>query len=136
MPENYKRQILFRTNQFQRPIINVVIASALVTIIVITLCISYVYNGMVDEIMNPTTNVPTEELLILIVLMCMPVIFSSIVLWTYRITNEMVGAFERLLRELDQIITSKKKEHLVVRKRDVLAGELIKRINILIDRMA
>jgi len=50
-------------------------------------------------------------------------------------SSDLVGAFERITRELDEVIEGKEKKIIRARIPDELANELLKRINILIQRI-
>ena len=47
-------------------------------------------------------------------------------------SNSIVGPYERVLRELDDVLSGQKKDHIGTRKNDELFGEMVKRINALI----
>ncbi len=61
--------------------------------------------------------------------------FLFIVLWTYYISNKIVGPFERVLREVDDILAGKGKKKIGMRKGDVMFEELVKRIDALVERL-
>ncbi len=61
------------------------------------------------------------------------VIFVLALIWVYVASNRWVGAFERIIREMDGVIAGKSKNHISARKNDVLALDLLKRVNALID---
>jgi len=136
MLDKYKRWLCLRANRFQKPVIHLVISAAFVTVITVAFCVAYVYfYGIMTDLINPAEDGPIAKLLILFIAMLLPIIFIIIIVATYKITSELVGAFERLLRELDVIIESREKKHLKVRENDELANEIVKRINTLIDRL-
>ena len=56
----------------------------------------------------------------------------SLVWWATVISNKIVGPHERIIEELDGILTGNKKHPLYTRKGDEMYEELIKRINLLI----
>ena len=60
-------------------------------------------------------------------------LFILILLWSYAVSRDLVGAFERILRDLDDIIAGREQKHLYARKNDALANALLKRLNTLVD---
>ena len=60
---------------------------------------------------------------------------GSIFLWAYAVSNQMVAAFERIIRELDGIIEGRAKGPITARGRDELANALLKRLNVLIENI-
>ena len=61
--------------------------------------------------------------------------FLAVIVWAYDVSSRLVGAFERILRELDEIIAGKGKHHIKARKDDLLANTLLERVNKLIDKL-
>ena len=135
MVAQYKRSLLLRASRYQRPVLNLIVASALITVVIISLCISFIYHTMVNEAGYFDAEVPVAQAWVLLVLMAMPLLFLGIIIRAYKVTNQLVGAFERLLRELDGIIATNEKRHVSAREGDELAGDVVKRINILIDKI-
>jgi hypothetical protein len=54
---------------------------------------------------------------------------------TYFISSRITGAYQRILRELDETIEGKRKEPIRVREGDEMFKELLKRINVLISKI-
>jgi len=66
------------------------------------------------------------------------VLFSitvTVQIWSVGTCGRFVGAFPRVLRELDGILAGREKRHIGARPGDVLANDVLVRINALIDRM-
>jgi len=63
------------------------------------------------------------------------VVLFSIVLWMYRVSNQVLGPSARVLKELDDILSGQRKEPIGSRPGDELFEELLKRINVLIQKM-
>ena len=59
----------------------------------------------------------------------------ALVFWTLNVTTHYFGAYERILRELDQVLDGKREGPIKIRRGDVIFEELLKRINQLIERM-
>ena len=68
---------------------------------------------------------------VLFTIMCM--MFLMIV-WTFYFSNKLIGPYERVLRELKEVLCGEKKSPIGYRKGDMFE-ELIKRINDLIKKL-
>ncbi len=117
----YRRSLLFHINDFQKRLIFPVLLSCLFSQVCITYLYCYSYN---DQYYFLKMALPW----ILISLA-----FLFIILWTYYVSNKIVGPFERVLWEVDDILAGKGKKKIVARKGDVMFEELVKRINALVD---
>ena len=62
------------------------------------------------------------------------VMLIFIILWVYYKTNKIIGPHERIIRELDETIAGKRKGSLTVRQDDHMFGELVERINTIIEK--
>lgn len=129
-----KRQLFLRVNRFQRPIINVVIAASCVTV-VLGLCVFYLYFDTTNAIISPNREIPALKIVVLLILLALPIVFYLIIVSAYKVSNKLLGPFERIISELDTLIEKREKRHLSTRKGDELAEELLKRVNTLIDRL-
>lgn len=67
-------------------------------------------------------------------LMIIIVMLIFIILWAYYKTNKIIGPHDRIIRELDEIIVGKRKGPLTVRQGDDMFGELLERINTIIEK--
>lgn len=56
-------------------------------------------------------------------------------LWAYAVSNEVVGPFDRIIRELDEVIDGGARQPITVRQRDELAQQLLKRVNVLVKNL-
>lgn len=135
MPESSKRRIFLRVSKFQQPVLYLFVFSALMVVISLTLSASYLYVDITNAVINSGAEVPTAKIWLLLSLMTLPLIFLVIIVWAYYVSNKSLGAFERILRELDEIVTKNEKRHIKARKGDKLAEELLAHINTLIDRV-
>lgn len=134
MTEVAKRRVFLRTSKFQRPILHIFVFSALAVVAALSLAASYLCYDMTNTIITTGSEIPTIKIAILLGLMLMPIVFLFIIFWAYRVSSHLVGAFERILKELDGVIEKNEKKHLHARKGDQLAEELLSRVNVLIDR--
>src|SRR3989344_749686 len=134
MTDVVKRSI-FRANKFQRPILNLIVTLAMLMLAMMVICIAFLYFDVATAIYYPERSVGTVNGTIIVSLMVLPLILFLGIFWAYSISNRLIGPFERVIRELDEVISQNKKRHISARPGDELAGELLKRINTLIDRM-
>ena len=58
----------------------------------------------------------------------------AVIFWTFRISNRYLGPYERVINDLDDVLSGAKKGHIMTRKGDVIFEELLKRINALIEK--
>ncbi len=56
-------------------------------------------------------------------------------LWAYAVSSDVVGPFDRIIRELDEVIDSGARQPITVRQRDELAQQLLKRVNVLVKNL-
>ncbi len=56
-------------------------------------------------------------------------------LWAYAVSNDVVGPFDRIIRELDEVIDGGARQPITVRQRDELAQQLLKRVNVLVKNL-
>jgi len=59
---------------------------------------------------------------------------AAFLIISFIISRNMVGAFERIVRELDEVIEGKRVGPLTARRYDVLAKDLLQRVNVLIEK--
>ncbi len=56
-------------------------------------------------------------------------------LWAYAVSNNVVGPFDRIIHELDEVIDGGARQPITVRQRDELAQELLRRVNVLVKNL-
>lgn len=64
------------------------------------------------------------------------IIFFTLIFWAFSISHQILGPYERVLRELDEIIIGKKVTPLRTRREDFMFAEIVKRINLLVEARA
>ncbi len=136
MSEMKRRQFMLKANKYERTIIDQIALSFLAIISILAICIFYIFSDFTNRVMDPMAAISSLKIIVIVTLMVIPFLFLLVTIWVYKIANKLVGAFERIIRELDTVIETKQKKHLAVRKGDELPSELITRINVLIDRMS
>lgn len=63
------------------------------------------------------------------------ILMIAMIFLTCRLTNLYLGCYERIIREIDEVLAGRSKDLLQVRKADSVFAELLKRINALIGRI-
>jgi hypothetical protein len=129
----FKRKIFFHLNEHQKGLLYPVLLSCLMGCIVLLLFLDYFYFDQ-SSIIHDFTFSHLKTL----VVWFFPIggIFLLLVAFLIvYISNKLVGPYERIVRELDDILSGKGRKMLVVRQGDKMFAELIKRINGLIQRL-
>ncbi len=125
----FQRSLLFNINAFQKRLILPVLLTCLFSFV----CLAYLYRytdvgSLIYDDQNHFVKMALPWILISLA-------FLFIVLWTYYVSNKIVGPFERVLREVDDILAGKGKKKIGTRERDGMFEELVKRINALVERI-
>ncbi len=125
----YRRSLLFHTNDFQKRLIFPVLLSCLFSLV----CLTYLY--CYSDVGRLIYNDQYYFLKMALPWILISLAFLFIVLWTYYVSNKIVGPFERVLREVDDILAGKGKKKIGIRSKDGMFEELVKRINALVERL-
>ncbi len=133
--KTFRRTIFFKANRFQKPIIDLILYPAIISSTILFFYILYFQYEVISTFSSPTKNVEAISLKAFFIFGLLVLSFGGIILWAYKVSCNLVGAFERILRELDDILAGKGKRHIRARKEDELANELLKRVNALIDKL-
>ena len=132
MNKIYRRP--FSTNPYEKKILNIVFLSAGMPVLIVVgvfyclfsdLVYTYLNSGMADHFLY-------QFLILSIIILLYYFLFVGII--AYRFIHRLVGAFPRVLRELDERIAGKSRAHIHLRQGDY-ARELVNRINALIDKL-
>lgn len=131
-----KSRLVFKTaNKFQEKIILLAFfPSALIFLSFI--CIVFVSNPAISKAVLHVSFYDKEKLVsrlsgLIVFLMCSLFVLSLI--GAFVISHNMVGAFGRIIRELDEIIAGRSQKTINSRPDDTLSKDLLKRINVLIE---
>ncbi|MBF0120679.1 MAG: hypothetical protein HQK79_17770 [Desulfobacterales bacterium] len=136
----YRRSLIFNINKFQVYILFPTIITALVILSFLGLLYYLSVNeaAVVYETANSTVvynqffgNVKNFIPVIVAIISIMVLI---LVFWSYRTSNKLVGPYERILKELDEIIEGKRDKISPTREGDEMFEELLKRINLLVEK--
>lgn len=129
-----KDRKLFSTNEYEKRILQIVFLAAGAPVFVVVgffyclfsdLVYTYLTSGMADRFLN--------QFLILSVIVLL-YYFLLVGIIAYNFVHKLVGAFPRILRELDERVQGKTKSHLRLRQGDY-AKALVDRINALLDKL-
>ena len=137
MSSKIPRQFIsFRPNRFQKPLINFILFPCTITFAVLFIYIGFLYYDVSAQISSSGFSNPLmidQKILSIIVILWVLLFF--VLWWAYRVSSQLMGSFERIIKELDECLAGKRKKHIYTRDKDELARELLKRINTMIDRL-
>ena len=131
------RKKYLHTNTFQRRILWLAIVPSLIFCIFITISILELYREM-DDFMKYFSKPAVFSMIEkwgLLIISALWLLFVFIIVWVFNVSGKLVGAFGRIIRELDEFIDGKEIKRIKARRKDDLANELLKRINILIKNL-
>lgn len=137
MPAYIKRKQYFSITRYQWPILTVAIVPAFISCSLLTAFVVYFHGELIDAL-HYHSAVQTVKVINqwgLTILIVIWVVFITICVWAQTTSSNLVGAFERIFRELDEIIEGKKFHELKARDNDVLVNELLSRVNKMIQIM-
>lgn len=121
---------IFHTNKFQRNLFYPVLIAFFIGCFVSWLCILYFIIG--DFLYAP--ELYQLQKIIPMLLSAATVLMIVVVFWTFRISSRYFGSYERIIKELDEILVGKRKGALATRQGDVIFEELLGRVNMLIEK--
>jgi len=139
MAQNSKRSILLHTNRFQEKILMPFYISCIIAIFSLLL-LALSNNPLFGPVHYRSLlqgQLSFRQILEVFSGFLIAVIFFLLIYWAYYISNKILGAYDRILRELDDIIVSKKNTRPIkARDGDEFFTEMLRRINILIQERA
>ncbi len=137
MMKSGKRKRFAGLNRWQRHSVTLAVAPALVLFLFMFLLIEIFEPELSDVIIRSSDEATIVVLtrwgvwLFLALAAC----FLAVATSTYVASRNVLGPFDRLLRELDEMLDGRReRKPLRVRPKDDLANELLKRVNKLIER--
>jgi len=125
-----KRMTIFHVSKPQRIFFYPVLISFFLGCIVAWLILTYFLIG--DYRANPAIDQLQRAIPILLTVATISMF--AVIFWTLRISNRHFGSYERVIGDLDDVLSGTKKGPLGTRKGDVIFEELLKRINVLIKK--
>ena len=128
-----KRRLLFGVNHFQKIMIVPLVFSFGIGCIVSWL--SIVYFSLPESSSFNSQKESLERLIPWLLGLCL-ILILGLVLAAYFSSSKIAGPYQRIIRELDEVVAGTKKSSIVVRKGDVMFENLLVRINRLIKKIA
>jgi hypothetical protein len=135
MEKPFKRRIFFIANKYQMQIIQLVFFTTVVPIIITISALSFMFFDITTNLMmGGSQSIPFVRKIIMIALVILPCYIVLLGIWSYKSSNKLTGPIVRITRELDEIVSGKRKEPLHIRDTDYLK-DLVDRINVLISKL-
>jgi hypothetical protein len=134
--EKTNRKFILNVSKYQKHIIYPILASCWIAGIMVYLCLEFIVTININPNIAKMFSFDTVQIqqAIPYFLMIIIVMLIFIILWAYYKTNKIIGPHDRIIRELDEIIVGKRKGPLTVRQGDDMFGELLERINTIIEK--
>lgn len=132
-----KRQKYLHTNKYQKRIVLLTLLPTLIIVIFVN-CMMQIYHGeLVNVILrgSMTEGIDFVNDSAGLILTCVWAFVVIVVVWSFALSRNLVGAFERIIVELDEVIEGKDREEIIARNNDDLAKNLLSRINMLIRHL-
>ena len=124
-------------NRWQRHSVTLAVAPALVLFLFMFLLIEIFEPELSDVIIRSSDEATVVVLtrwgvwMFVALAACM----LAVVTWAYPASRNVLGAIDRLLREMDEMLDGRReRKPLSVRAKDTLAHELVKRVNKLLEK--
>ena len=128
--KNMKRTTIFHVSKTQKIFFYPVIVAFFLGCIVAWLTLTYFLIG--EYLADPAMDQLQKAIPILLTVATISMF--AVIFWTVRISNRHFGSYERVIRDLDDVLSGTKKGPLGTRKGDLIFEELLKRINALIKK--
>ena len=134
--EKTNRKFILNISNYQKHIIYPILAFCWIAGIMVYLCLEFIVTININPNIAKMFSFDTVQIqqAIPYFLMIIIVMLIFIILWAYYKTNKIIGPHDRIIRELDEIIVGKRKSPLTVRHDDDMFGELLERINTIIEK--
>ena len=134
------RKKTFFANKMHRAIFFFVLAATLIPAIIVTVLLYYlIFQITAQEIGMPDVIaqhiMPAAQKVLIILFIAIPVAVVILLFFAYRITHQIIGPFDRIVRELDECLAGTKHGHIIIRKSDKF-WPLVHKINELLDKLA
>ena len=135
--KNKGRSVNFLATKYHRRVMAVAFFPTVLIFGVVLFFLSAFYQQLVDVIIYSSTTATVELIQDWGVMLLFLLGSTSLLIlfWAYVLSRDLVGAFERILKELDAMIDGGERKHIRVRKGDDPAVPVVARINTLIDNL-
>ncbi len=138
MFKNIKRKIFPQISKYQRHVVFLVFFSAMVMHFSLFGVLSMMNTDLLDIVLKGADGLAIGKIIdqwTMFIIIMSGFFMALYLVLAYMISCNLVGAFERILRELDQIIAGERRGPVVAREHDGLANEVLERVNKLIERL-
>jgi len=130
----------FIANHLQLEVFLVVFTAALVPTVSMTLVIYYLFTGIEYQGIGDGGGMllfvrPEIHQFINAILLATPVLIIALLIFSLKLTHSLVGPYDRIIRELDECLSGKRKGKIILREGDKF-DSLILRINRLLGRLS
>jgi len=125
-----KRTTIFHVSKPQRIFFYPVLVAFFLGCIVSWLTLTYFLIG--EYLADPAIDQLHRAIPILLTVAVISMF--AVIFWAFRISNRHFGSYERIIGNLDDVLSGAKKGPITTRKGDVIFEELLKRINVLIKK--
>ena len=134
MPRDQKRMPFRKVNKYQRQIIVLAFFPAIIVYAFVAILIVLMHRDMVNVIVYGSAASSAQFIYqwttVILSLLCG--ILVLILVWAFLVSRNLVGAFGRITRELDQMLEKGERWKLKSRKNDHLVNDILRRVNALI----
>ncbi len=124
----------FVTNTYERRILKMIFLSTGIPVIVVAGFYYSLFNDLICAYLRYDLASHFLKQFVILSIFVLLLYFIFVGLISYKHVHRFVGSYPRVLRELDEKIQRKTKQHIYLRKGDY-AKELIERINKLLDQL-
>jgi len=126
----FNRKTIFHVGKTQKAFFYPVIVAFFLGCIVSWLSLTYFLIG--EYLVKP--DIDQLQNAIPVLLVAATISMFGVIFWTFRISNRHFGSYERVISDLDDIMSGSKEGPIKTRKGDIVFEELLKRINTLIKK--
>jgi sensor histidine kinase YesM len=129
------RKSYFTSNKYQKEIILLVFIPS-VLIYLTFICIVFISNPDLSKALLHVSfydKAQSVSHLAGLIVFLMSLFFLLSVIAAFVISHNMIGAYGRITRELDEIIAGRSQKKINCRPHDTLTQDLLKRINVLVE---
>ncbi|MBF0483798.1 MAG: hypothetical protein HQL25_03720 [Candidatus Omnitrophica bacterium] len=125
-----QRKILYHINKYQKILFFPTVLVFMIGCMMAWLSLLYFVLG--DYSANP--GLGQLRFIIPSFLFILVVAFVLVIVWQCKLSNSVVGAFSRVIREMDEVLDGKRKGPIIVRQRDEMFYEIVQRVNAFIEK--
>lgn len=127
----------FHLNKYQKQILTLTFIPLIFLYILIILLMMLFYHDFTNIVL---AGIPAPKMQLIhewstFVLFVLITLITAIIFFAFSLSQNLVGAFERIIRELDHIIDGGEIKVIKARPKDHLANELLERIDILLANL-